>query len=355
MIFSDLRMMFQIPDCCLHFIHGHCDIFTILGIVVCLSIWRRSPIYRYSKSFVRILIILGVLLRAFDAKSESILTIMHNMITSHGPVAGHIIGDLVGLCLCMGLSCILIKLTWAVTNPKETSQRIQNHLFEVAKKYIPSVKAKVDEEKQKTILALGKQLRGNLGFEPYKHIPEEGVDHEELISLMTEMGRNGEEKWKNGRVSGAVYHGGDEHAQLMDVTFGLFSMTNPLHPDVWPIQSRMEAEIVSMTANLLNGGRASVCGALTVGGTESIILAVKTHRDWFRDEFGICKGGEIVCGLSAHIAVEKACDLLGLTLIRVPLKDDFRVDIRAMERAISSKTIMLYASAPQFPQVFCFI
>jgi glutamate/tyrosine decarboxylase-like PLP-dependent enzyme len=30
----------------------------------------------------------------------------------------------------------------------------------------------------------------------------------------------------------------------------------------------------------MRGGDEKVCGSLTSGGTESIVLAAKTHRDW---------------------------------------------------------------------------
>lgn len=64
-----------------------------------------------------------------------------------------------------------------------------------------------------------------------------------------------------------------------------YCVSNPLHPDVFPAVRKMEAEIVSMCLRLYNnpGG----AGAMTSGGTESIIMAVKTHRDWARATKGI--------------------------------------------------------------------
>lgn len=62
------------------------------------------------------------------------------------------------------------------------------------------------------------------------------------------------------------------------------SVTNPLHPDIWPSVMKMEAEVVAMTASLLNGGDQDVCGLITSGGTESIFMSVKAHRDWGREK-----------------------------------------------------------------------
>lgn len=41
---------------------------------------------------------------------------------------------------------------------------------------------------------------------------------------------------------------------------------------------RFENEVISMTADMLNGDD-DVVGSLTSGGTESILMAMKTHRD----------------------------------------------------------------------------
>lgn len=64
-----------------------------------------------------------------------------------------------------------------------------------------------------------------------------------------------------------------------------YCVSNPLHPDVFPAVRKMEAEIVSMCLRLYNNPDGA--GAMTSGGTESIIMAVKTHRDWARATKGI--------------------------------------------------------------------
>ena len=66
--------------------------------------------------------------------------------------------------------------------------------------------------------------------------------------------------------------------------YGEFAWTNPLHPDVFPDIRKMEAEIVSMTCRMFNGGP-KACGSVTSGGTESIMLACKAYRD-MADEKG---------------------------------------------------------------------
>lgn len=72
-----------------------------------------------------------------------------------------------------------------------------------------------------------------------------------------------------------------------------FSHTNPLHQDVFKSVARFEAEVVTMTAALLgskeNASGGQVCGNMTSGGTESILLAVKSSRDYMRVKKGITK------------------------------------------------------------------
>jgi len=70
-------------------------------------------------------------------------------------------------------------------------------------------------------------------------------------------------------MSGCVYIVDEQHKQLLDEAFALFSWTNPLHADVFPAVRQMEAEVVAMTAAMLHGGPGTnapdVCGAMTSG------------------------------------------------------------------------------------------
>lgn len=47
----------------------------------------------------------------------------------------------------------------------------------------------------------------------------------------------------------------------------------------------MEAEIVSMCLRMYNNPDGA--GTMTSGGTESIVMAIKTYRDWAREVKGI--------------------------------------------------------------------
>ena len=71
--------------------------------------------------------------------------------------------------------------------------------------------------------------------------------------------------WQKGRVSGTVYHGGQQFSRLLSEAYAAFSHSNPLHPDVFPSVRQMEADIVQMCLGMYGGGERA-CGSVTSGG-----------------------------------------------------------------------------------------
>jgi glutamate/tyrosine decarboxylase-like PLP-dependent enzyme len=53
-------------------------------------------------------------------------------------------------------------------------------------------------------------------------------------------------RWEDGKVSGAVYHGGEDLLKLQAKAMEMFGVANPIHPDVFPGVRKMEAEVVAM-------------------------------------------------------------------------------------------------------------
>jgi sphinganine-1-phosphate aldolase len=142
---------------------------------------------------------------------------------------------------------------------------------------------------------------------------------------------------EEGKISGTVYHvsgrrsgaasivlpdtdgdqGGADLSEIINVAMAKFVVTNPLHPDVFPGVRKMESEIVSMCLNLyvfvssrmvvhgltetgstvpmalelvcmmLSHGDDRLMSIATSGGTESILMAVKTYRDWAKATKGV--------------------------------------------------------------------
>ena len=70
----------------------------------------------------------------------------------------------------------------------------------------------------------------------------------------------------------------------------------------------METEIVSMTTWMLHGD-VKCAGSLTSGGTESILMAVKTYRDRALALYPHITKPNMIVASTVHPAFEKVCML----------------------------------------------
>ncbi len=192
-----------------------------------------------------------------------------------------------------------------------------------------------------------KPYRGT--FPAHAKLPTQGIPRADILDEIVKLRALEESRWREGFVSGAVYHGDQEHIDFLNQVYALNSQSNPLHPDVWPSTTKFEAEVVAMTAHMLHGDREQgVCGTVSSGGTESILLAMKTYRDWARATKGI-REPEIIIPTTAHAAFVKAGDYFGMKVVRIPVGPDFRADVATTRAAITPNTIALVGSAPPFP------
>lgn len=173
---------------------------------------------------------------------------------------------------------------------------------------LPAAQKKVRLEMDKAKLDIENKLVPK-GADISRHLalPTEGKSVDWILSEMekmdSEMGTHTE--WSSGKLSGAVYRecsshspvshryqalilfsdGGEDLQKVIVAAFERYAVSNPLHPDVFPAIRKMEAEIVAMCLRMYSNPYGA--GTTTSGGTESIIMAVKTHRDWARAVKGI--------------------------------------------------------------------
>ncbi len=178
-------------------------------------------------------------------------------------------------------------------------------------------------------------------------IPKEGIAREKILEKMQEFSE-GDADWKAGRTWSLVYYAGEEHYDLLKEAYTSFMSANALNPMAFKSLKRMEAEVVRMTASMLNGDE-EVVGTMTSGGTESILMAVKAARE----RAGFLKKWpmrpEIVAPRTIHPAFSKAAHYFGAKMRYVELDDDYRVDVDALDKAIGPRTMLVAASAPQYP------
>jgi len=179
-----------------------------------------------------------------------------------------------------------------------------------------------------------------------QRLPETPPSFEENLTELASY-KEQDADWKGGKVWSLVYHPGDDFSDFLKKAHQLYFSENALNPMAFKSLRRMEAEVVRMTASMLNGGP-DATGTMTTGGTESILMAVKAYRERAKKK-GITKP-EMVLPESAHVAFDKAAHYFGVKMRKAPLDKDFRVDMSAVRKLINRNTIMLVGSAPQYPQ-----
>jgi len=181
------------------------------------------------------------------------------------------------------------------------------------------------------------------------HIPQQGLSKEEIIHTLQAF-KSRDADWKAGKVWCYVYNPGEDPAEVTREAYLSFLSENGLDPTVFPSLLRLETDVVRATINLLHGDSNAV-GHLTSGGTESIMLAVKTARDKARVEHPEITQPEMVLPKTAHAAFHKAAHYLSVKPILVDIHPKtFTVRAEDMRATMTPNTILLVASAPSYSQ-----
>jgi sphinganine-1-phosphate aldolase len=154
---------------------------------------------------------------------------------------------------------------------------------------------------------------------------------------------------EDGKTSGCVYNSDPKLTSLLVRSMEKFAWSNPLHTSAFLGVRKMEAEVIQMVVDLFNGTDAGACGALTSGGTESILMAIRAYREWARNEKSITEP-HMVVPITAHAAFDKGAEYFGVRITHVPVNPSTkRVDVAQMRNAICPNTIMIVGSCPQYP------
>jgi glutamate/tyrosine decarboxylase-like PLP-dependent enzyme len=180
-------------------------------------------------------------------------------------------------------------------------------------------------------------------------IPEKGLPKEQVLGAL-EAFKSRDMDWKAGKVWCYVYNPGEDPNAVIKAAYLSFLTENGLDPTVFPSMLKLETDVVRMLANLLRGDENAV-GHLTTGGTESIMLAVKTARDRARALHPKITQPEMVLPITAHAAFHKAAHYLDVKPVMVDINPaTFKVEAETMRAAITENTVLLVASAPCYSQ-----
>ncbi len=179
-------------------------------------------------------------------------------------------------------------------------------------------------------------------------LPAQGRTREDVMATLRTY-KQGDCDYKSGHVWAYTYDPGKETAEVSKAAYMEFLSESALDPTAFPSVVRLEREVVRTIANLLRGDE-HVVGNMTSGGTESILLALKTARDWAKAEKGITEP-EVVLPQTVHPAFFKACAYFGIKPVVTPFDPKtFEADVDAMRAAITKNTCILVGSACGYAQ-----
>lgn len=184
------------------------------------------------------------------------------------------------------------------------------------------------------------------------NLPELGISREEVLATL-ESFRAQDLPWRSGRVLAYTYDPGKEAEDTSKAAYLSYLSENALDPTSFPSISHMERDVVRKVITLLQGD-ANAVGNFTSGGTESLLLAVKTARDFARAKRPEITQPEMLLPVTAHAAFHKAAAYFDVKAVPVEVNPEtFRVDVAKMRAAITPNTILLVGSAPGYAHGVC--
>jgi len=178
-------------------------------------------------------------------------------------------------------------------------------------------------------------------------LPAAGLPAAQVLDQLEAL-KTADVRWHDGRAFTLAYHADDEVLALQRRAYAAFSTENALNTDAFPSLRTIQHDVLGIVADWLEGGT-EAAGFMTTGGTESILMAVLAARERGRSERGVT-APNMVLPTSAHAAFEKGAHYFGVESRRVPVRDDWRADADAMAAAVDGDTVLVVASAPQYPQ-----
>lgn len=178
--------------------------------------------------------------------------------------------------------------------------------------------------------------------------PDKGTSIDALRAELTQLKAN-DLQWKKGRSFSYIYYADDGIIEVAKMAYDLYFCENALNPAAFPSLRNMERDVVQMCLDLF-GAPENGAGSMTSGGTESIIMAIKAARDFAMARNPGIRNPNIILPASAHPAFNKGCHYFDIEVRTVPIGLDYRVDPKEMEALIDENTVLLVASAPQYPQ-----
>jgi sphinganine-1-phosphate aldolase len=183
-------------------------------------------------------------------------------------------------------------------------------------------------------------------FEVHRALPATPVPRDEVLAQLATMADAEDAAWETGQCSGTMYCGDHDHYGFLAEAFGRFAHVNALQRDMCPSQTKFEAEIISMTADLLGGGDREAIGLVTSGGSGSIAHAMLAYREANATR---TSRPNVIKPETGHPAFDKACHLFGIELRAAPIDPaTTQVDVDWVADHVDDDTVAIVGSAPNY-------
>jgi tyrosine decarboxylase/aspartate 1-decarboxylase len=101
---------------------------------------------------------------------------------------------------------------------------------------------------------------------------------------------------------------------------------------LFPGTAELEEELVEEIGELFHGK--GIAGSFTTGGSEANLIGMRIARELRRD----IKHPEMIVPLSAHISFDKAADIMGISLKKAKLTNNYELDLDHFESLINDNT-----------------
>jgi glutamate/tyrosine decarboxylase-like PLP-dependent enzyme len=176
--------------------------------------------------------------------------------------------------------------------------------------------------------------------------PENGMNDDEILTGLAAL--SSDDLSSNGKAFAFIYDAGAEVNALARKAFAASMGGNGLDPTVYPSARRLETQIVGACLQHLRAPEGAV-GTATSGGTESVMLSVKTARDYARKNRPEIDQPNMLVPETAHASFHKAAHYFGVRLVPVDVHPEtMEASVADMASKIDANTVLLVASAPSY-------
>lgn len=176
--------------------------------------------------------------------------------------------------------------------------------------------------------------------------PIEGKSREDVLAALKD--HKARDLSTDGRAFAFVYDAGDEAREIAREAFASCMTINGLDPTVYPSARKLENGVVKACLELLHAPELAV-GTATAGGTESVMLAVKSARDYARTTRPEITQPTMLLPETAHACFHKAAHYLGVEVVRVDVDPTtFRADVADARAKMSEDVILVVGSAVSY-------